>query len=65
MSKDAPESKVSNIRIAFNLTMVDKDFLEDNKKVNIPIEPTSYTVVSSILDKLSKVDKNKIIDYIK
>jgi hypothetical protein len=45
--------------------MIDEEFLADNKKVSIPIEPTLPNRVPDILDKLSKVDKNKIINYLK
>jgi tripartite-type tricarboxylate transporter receptor subunit TctC len=65
MSKDAPEDVVLKIRAAFNSTMIDEEFLADNKKVSIPIEPTLPNRVPDILDKLSKVDKNKIINYLK
>jgi len=65
MSKDVPEDVVLKIRAAFNSTMIDEEFLADNKKVSIPIESTLPDRVPDILDKLSKVDKNKVIDYLK
>jgi tripartite-type tricarboxylate transporter receptor subunit TctC len=65
MSKDVPEDVALKIRAAFNSTMIDEEFLADNKKVSIPIEPTLPDRVPDILDKLSKVDKNKVIDYLK
>lgn len=65
MSKDTPLDQVAIIRKAFELTMLDVDFIEDNKKVSIIIDSTSYKDVDSILDNMSKVDKKKLKEYIK
>ena len=45
--------------------MLDPDFIEDNKKVNIIIDPTFYKNIDSILDNMSKIDKKKLKEYIK
>jgi len=65
MSKDTPLDQLNIIRKAFELTMLDPDFIEDNKKVNIIIDPTFYKDIDSILDNMSKIDKKKLKEYIK
>lgn len=65
MSKNASAEQVATIRKAFELTMLDSDFIEENKKLSIIVDTTSYKDVDSILEGISKVDKKRLKEYIK
>jgi hypothetical protein len=55
MSKAVPKDRLAVMRKAFDLTMVDKQFLDEAQKQMLPVNPIDGEEAAKIIDKIYKM----------